>query len=581
MEGRKKSMLQAADYVVLGVVMLVSAGIGVYYRFTGGKQKTIEEYFSANRSMSVLPLSIALMVSFVSAITVLGISGEIYAHGTLFAVHYIGIVAATVVVGYFYLPVFFELDSMSVYEYLERRFGIAARLTTSIANYIQLTLYTGVVLYAPSLAIEATTGLSSKTSITLIAVICIFYSTVGGIKAVLVTDIFQGVLMFASLVCILAVASSEIDGGLGRVWQVASQRGRLEFFDFRPDPTIRHTCWSLICGCFCLFCSLYGVNQVEVQRLKTVKTLRAARLALFMNVPMLVSFGLMTCFCGLVLFVVYKDCDPVRSGQVGSADRLMPHFAATKMAVYPGLAGLFISGIFSASLSTISAMLNSLAAVFLEDYLKRLYRRAGRSFPAEKEAYFGKVLAVSNGLICTSIAFLAGSLGSLITLTVSITGSIAGPVLGIFTLGMFFEGANEKGAVVGIVTALLTCMWASFGQPRPKVPPLPASTDGCNFTVLPAGLSVAEPPRDPSSYFYLYRISYMWYSPMGATITLVVGYLASLLFDKFSRERPIEPDPSLFTPMLAERIRRKRSDAAKTTSSQVLALEEANARRNQ
>ena len=96
---------------------------------------------------------------------------------------------------------------------------------------MQLSLYTGVVLYAPSLAIEATTGLSSKASIMLIGVICVFYSTIGGIKAVLVTDIFQAVLMFASLVCIMVVASGEIDGGLWKVWEIARQGNRLEFFE--------------------------------------------------------------------------------------------------------------------------------------------------------------------------------------------------------------------------------------------------------------------------------------------------------------------------------------------------------------
>lgn len=116
-------------------------------------------------------------------------------------------------------------------KYLERRFGLAARLATSIANFMQLTLYTGMVLYAPSLAIEATTGLSSRTSIMMIAVICVFYSTIGGIKAVLVTDIFQGFLMFASLICIMVVANGEIEGGIGNVWNIAKQGGRIEFFE--------------------------------------------------------------------------------------------------------------------------------------------------------------------------------------------------------------------------------------------------------------------------------------------------------------------------------------------------------------
>lgn len=190
----------------------------------------------------------------------------------------------------------------------------------------------------------------------------------------------------------------------------------------------------------------------------------------------------MTSFCGLTLYVLYKDCNPKANGEIESFDRILPYFAATKMSVYPGLVGLFISGIFSASLSTISAMLNSLAAVFLEDYVKRVYIVMKKEYPADKGAFLGKILAVVIGCGTTAIAFLASSFGSLVQLTLTIMGSISGPVLGIFTLGMFFEGSNEKGAITGMVTALLTLIWAKAGHPRPKYHPPPASIAGCNFT---------------------------------------------------------------------------------------------------
>ncbi|XP_014220048.1 putative sodium-dependent multivitamin transporter [Copidosoma floridanum] len=576
MEPEKPSTLQPPDYAVIGVVMLISAGIGVYYRFTGGRQKTAEEYFVANRMMGVVPLGICLMVSFVSAITTLGISAEIYAHGTQFYVHYVGAVLATIVVAYFYLPVFFELNTVSVYEYLEKRFGVAARLATSVANFVQLTLYTGIVLYAPSLAIEATTGLSSTTSILWLGLICIFYSAIGGIKAVLVTDVFQGVLMFVSLVCIVAVASGEIEGGLASVWDTALKGQRVELLNFQVDPTVRHTWWCLVAGGFCLFCSL-GVNQVQVQRLLTVKSLRSSQLALFLSLPILVSYGTFTMFCGLVLYAVYRDCDPVAAGRIASHDRIMPYFAATKMSGYPGLVGLFVAGIFSASLSTVSAMLNSLALVFLEDYLKRGYARLGKTFPVEQTAAFGKTLAVANGLVSVGMALLAGSFGSLVQLTLSVMGSICGPVLGIFTLGMFIEEANEKGAIFGMSMALLTCLWANFGRSRTKAPMLPVTASGCaNFTAPPVNTTTLA---TGSPEFYLYRISYMWLGPMGLAITVVVGYCASLVFRELETRAGVattKPDPSLFTPWLARRIRRRRGAKEDATAGGqvVLGLEE-------
>ncbi|XP_076762940.1 putative sodium-dependent multivitamin transporter isoform X2 [Xylocopa sonorina] len=551
--------------------------------------------------MGVVPLAIALTVSFMSAITLLGISAENYVHGTQIMLLYLGGFFGTPIALYFYLPVFVELNTISVYEYLEKRFGMRARLVTSTANFLQLLLYTGVVLFAPSLALEATTGLSGDMSVLLIGLICTFYSTVGGIKAVLITDVFQGLLMFAGLGCVLGVAAGDLDGGLSNVWSIAQEGGRVEFFDFRIDPTVRHTWWSLLIGSTTIFLSFYAVNQVQVQRLLTaeyvyrslvkviqirtkneiwslvfVRSAKTSQRALLLSGPITLLLGILTSFSGLALYAVYRDCDPVTAGKIASFDRIMPHFAAERMSRVPGITGLFISGVFSASLSTISAMLNSLAAVALEDYVKPSYRRLGLEFPTEKATLIGKLLAVLNGFACLAVAYIAKSMSSMIEAAIGISGAIGGPVLGIFTLGMFVERANETGAIAGIVSALILCLWAVFGQPKPIPAKLPFSVDGCeNSTLLldHRNSTAFNDDTDESSYFYLYRVSYMWYNPLGLLITMVVGYVISLITNRIFRKDAREPDPSLFIPFLASRIRRRREDAAKTTSSQVFVLE--------
>ncbi|XP_076302458.1 putative sodium-dependent multivitamin transporter [Lasioglossum baleicum] len=570
------STLQWPDYLVIGVMLSISAGIGIYYRFTGGRQRTAEEYFSANRTMGVVPLAIALTVSFMSAITLLGFSAENYVHGTQIMLFYLGGFFGTPIVLYFYLPVFAQLNATSVYEYLEKRFGVGARIVTSAANFLQLLLYTGVVLFAPSLALEATTGLSGNMSVLLIGFICTFYSTVGGIKAVLITDVFQGLLMFLGLGCVLGIAAGDLEGGLSDVWNIAREDGRVNFFDFRIDPTVRHTWWGLLIGGTTIFLSLYAVNQVQVQRLLTAKSLKASEHALILSGPITMGLGILTSFSGLVLYGVYRNCDPVTSGKISSFDKIMPYFAAERMSRVPGITGLFISGVFSASLSTISAMLNSLAAMALEDYVKPLCRRFNIEFPMEKATLIGKVLAVINGFGCLAVAFIAKSMATLVEAAIGITGAIGGPVLGIFTLGMFVERANETGAIAGIISALITCTWAAFGQPKPVAPMLPLSVDGCdNATLLLDHRNVTrfDDHVDDSSYFYLYRISYVWYNPLGLFITLIVGYITSLITSRIFHKNAREPDPSLFVPLLASRIRRRRQDAEKTTNSQVLVLE--------
>lgn len=193
--------------------------------------------------------------------------------------------------------------------------------------------------------------------------------------------------------------------------------------------------------------------------------------------PFITLMGFLTCFTGLALYAIYRDCDPVASEKITTYDKIVPFFTAQRLS--PGLVGLIVSGIFSASLSTISAMMNSLAAVALEDYVKPLHRKFGVDFSDKKAIYTAKTLTVLNGIICLFLALLAKTMGRLVAVALSIHGAIGGPILGIFTLGMLCESANEIGTMIGMITALIVCLWTAFGQPKPPVMELPISIEGC------------------------------------------------------------------------------------------------------
>ncbi|XP_043284489.1 putative sodium-dependent multivitamin transporter [Venturia canescens] len=562
--------LEWPDYAVLGIVLCVSASIGVYYRFSGGRQKTAEEYFSADRSMSVPLLAIALMVAFMSAIAMLGISGEIYIYGSQFTLVNLGFSLGTPFAAFLYLPVFYHLQTMSIYEYLQRRFGMTARLVASLTNFVQMVLYTGVVLYAPALALEATTGLSSMMSVLVIGLICTFYSSIGGMKAVLATDVFQGVLMFASLFCIIGVAWYDFEGGFLEIWSKAGEGGRLEFLDFSLDPTQRHTFWGLMIGGAFFFLSNFAVNQIMIQRLLAARSLVQAQLALFLNVPLTVSMSLVTSLAGLALYAWFKDCDPVASGKVYSFDQVMPYFAKIRMSQIPGLSGFFIAGVFSASLSTVSAMINSLAAVAVADYIKPLYAAFGHDLSDSTASLLGKVFGTFNGLLILAVAYLASQLGSIMQLALAINGAMGGPLLGLFSLGIFVESANEAGSVIGILLSLAFSLWVVFGSPKPPVLDLPVSVANCstNLTAVDTALYDARlfalMDAEDGEYFYPYRISYMWYTPLGMVTTMLFGYIASLFVCCCAKVQ--EPDPDLFTPVIASCMRRRNAGNTKRNS---------------
>lgn len=577
------------DTLVLVSILIISALIGIYYRYTGGKQKTTQEYLMADQSMTTFPVSFSLMASFMSAISLMGVSNESYQFGTLFGAINISYVLSTPIAAYIFLPVFYRMRTTSVYEYLERRFGHATRLAASMAFTLQMVLYMGIALYAPALALEAVTGIPRGTAILVLGLVCTFYSTLGGLKAVLITDVFQSFLMFAAIFAVIGVSAIRA-GGLGAIWDVAQERGRVQYFDFSMDLTVRHTWWSLIIGGMVTYLSLYGVNQTQVQRLLSVHNLKSAQSALWWNLPILGMLSFSTIFSGLAIFYYYRDCDPVLNGRIKSRDQLMPLFAVDTMGnlveckmihqtihdfasptsgQYPGLCGLFVSGIFSASLSTVSSAVTSLSAVTLEDYLKPLYKAIFKRTLIDSQSTLPtKIIACIYGLLCILLAFGAGSMGGVLQASLTIFGVVGGPLLGIFTLGVCTVRTNQRGVLLGFLLGLTFSFWIGFGGPKPAPTPLPLSTTGCelrNVTEVAQAVQATMSGAEPH-FFWLYRLSYLWFCVLGFLITIAIGYCASLTlthfniadnsqiyFDKCHKQL----DYDLFAPILSRRWRRQ------------------------
>lgn len=262
-------------------------------------------------------------------------------------------------------------------------------------------------------------------------------------------------------------------GGFENIFKAASEGKRLEFFNFDPDPTVRHTWFTLTIGGMFTYLSLYAVNQVQVQRLLTVKSLKAAQQALWWNWPILSALSVTTSFSGLVIYYFYQKCDPLLSGRITSRDQNMAIYVMDALSHIPGVAGLFVSGIFSASLSSVSSCLNSLAAVTLEDYLKPLYlfiMKKPLEMSPTRSAIPSKIIAGVYGIVCIGTAFLAQRVGGILQVSLTIFGVVGGPLLGLFTLGMSTKSANERGSIVGLFSGIIISMWIGFGHPKPPAP---------------------------------------------------------------------------------------------------------------
>ncbi|XP_006625827.2 solute carrier family 5 member 6a isoform X1 [Lepisosteus oculatus] len=554
------------DYVIFALLLLLSSGIGLYYAFSGGRQRTMQEFLLADRSMSCLPVALSLLATFQSAVAILGVPAEIYTSGTQYWFLGTSYVLGLLIPAHIFIPMFYRLRLTSAYEYLELRFNKVVRLCGTITFIFQMVIYMGVVLYAPALALNAVTGFDLWGAVLTVGLVCTFYTALGGLKAVIWTDVFQTVVMFAGQLAVIVVGAYQA-GGIEAVWKKAQEGNRISGLDLNPDPLERHTFWTLGVGGVFMMLALYGVNQAQVQRYLSSRTEKEAITSCYVVFPCQQIVLALGCLMGLVMYARYGEESPLASGYVKAKDQMVLYFVMDVLKDLPGLPGLFLACLFSGALSTISSAFNSLATVTMEDLIKP-------HFPDMTEyraTLLSKSLALGYGLICLGMAYIASQMGSVLQASLSIFGMIGGPLLGLFCLGMFFPWANPTGAVTGLVAGLVMAFWIGIGSfvsqtvGSDPLPPLntTALPDTGNMTTVAMTTlvsAVANKAR-PTGLQHFYSLSYMWYSAHNSTTVVIVGLLVSFLTGPM-KEKDVTPGtiyPVLGTLLffLPERYREK------------------------
>lgn len=363
---------EAWDYVVFAALFVISSGIGVFFAIKERKKTTSREFLVGGRQMSFAPVALSLTASFMSAVTVLGTPAEVYRFGASFLIFLISYAFVVFFTSELFLPVFYRSGITSTYEYLQLRFNKPVRYAATIIYILQTILYTGVVVYAPALALNQVTGFNLWASVFATGIVCTFYCSLGGLKAVVWTDAFQMVVMIVGFLTVLIQGSNHV-GGFDNVLEQARNGSRLDIVDFDVDPLRRHTFWTIAVGGTFTWLGIYGVNQSTIQRCISCKTEKHAKLALYFNLLGLWIIVVCAVFCGLIMYAYYKDCDPWTSGAILAPDQLMPYFVMEIFATMPGLPGLFVACAFSGTLSTVAASINALATVTFEDFVKSCF----------------------------------------------------------------------------------------------------------------------------------------------------------------------------------------------------------------
>lgn len=537
------------DYLIFAILLVISTGIGLYYALSGGRQKTTQEFLLADRSMGFVPVALSLLATFQSAVAILGVPAEIYTYGTQYWFLGVGYIFGLLIPAHVFLPLFYRLKVTSAYEYLGLRFNKSVRIAGTLTFIFQMVVYMGVVLYTPALALNAVTGLNVWISVVVLGVICTIYTTIGGLKAVIWTDVFQTLVMVAGQLAVIIVGAQNA-GGIANVWEINYNAGKISGIDFDPDPFKRHTFWTLGFGGVFMMLALYGVNQAQVQRYLSARSEKEAIFSVYLVFPCQQLMLAIGSIMGLVMYARYQECNPRVMGDVTSNDQMVLYFVMDVLQDYPGLPGLFVACIFSGALSTISSAFNSLATVTMADFVRPYFP----NMTEKRATLVSKGLACMYGLVCLAMAFLASLMGSVLSAALSIFGMVGGPLLGLFIVGMLFPWTNAIGAISGLAVSLPLALWLGIGSimynnanAGPPAGPPPQCLNMSDFTTAAttafATTTVATTTVAPPALMGLakfYSLSYMWYTAHNAAIVVVVGLVVSFITG-YTKGRDVDP----------------------------------------
>ena len=500
--------LTIADILIIAFFLGATLYLGL--RFARRKQST-QSFFLAKGKVPAWAIGMSLLSSMISSVTFLAYPGEGYSSNWILLVQ--GLMVPVVLLGiiWFVVPLYRKVIGLSTYEYFEKRFGTFARYYSSLAFVLRQFSAMGTIFFLLALALSSMIGCNTTLMILLIGSIIILINLLGGIEAVIWLDVLQGFLLFASGITCLGILVFSAAGSPAEAWHIAKAAHRTGFGPYTWDLTNLTFIVMAINGVFYAI-QKYGTDQTVVQRYLTAKTDKAAIRASLMGVLLTVPVWTMFMLIGTGLFVYYR-MHPIPAGI--RADAVFPYFIMTRLPA--GLVGFILSAMTSAAICSMSADLNSLGAVGVEDYYRKL--KPGRSDRHYLQA--AKYIVAAAGLISIGIAMLYvnagtdGVLGIVFTLYAIFSGGISG----IFLLGLFSPRTNRQGLNIGIIACILFTSYAFLTSTKVGV--------GAHKTLL----------LDLGAYnFTQNKLMLGVYSHV---VVIVIGYVASLFFP-----RP-EIDPNL------------------------------------
>ena len=486
--------LNLLDWII---IIIYLAGMIALSFFLARGQKNARDYYLGGNKTGPLPIALSTMATQCSTNSLLGAPAFVAfaaGGGILWLQYELAVPFAMLILMALIFPVFRRLNLISLYGYLERRYDRKTRIAVSVLFQFLRAFSTGVTVYGIALVLMVCLDLPFWGAVLLLGGITVVYDVLGGMRAVIWSDVVQVVVLFGAIIAAVAMAV-HLTGGFENVFFFFDPQ-RLQAVDFAHHGLgDGHTFafWPMLVGGLFLYLSYYGCDQTQAQRELSTRSVNDTRRALFLDgmlrFPLVASY----CFLGVCLGAYATAHPGFATGLPPAGDGSVNYNLAVPIFVlkhFPhGLIGLVMVGLLAAAMSSLDSTLNALSALSLQDIVKGF---AKKKLSSRVEIRLSKLLTVFWGVVCLAFSFYVGNVAQTIIESVNKIGSlINGPLLAVFVMGMLSRRVNGQGAMLGLIAGFFLNLWL---------------------------------------WKYAPDISWLWWNVMGFIAACVVGYPASTAF---------------------------------------------------
>jgi len=450
----RPKLLSTLDWAVLGIYLIAMLGMGLYF-YLKDAQSSESNFFLGGRSIPFWAAGISLYASNASSISYIAVPAKAFATNWQYLMSNLIVVVGLIFVAIWIAPLLRRLNLTSVFEYLETRFHPSIRMLSSVLFIVfQLGGRMTVILYLPSLALSTVTGIDITICILVMGFVTICYTVLGGMKAVIWTDVLQLFVMFGGTIFAIIFIISKLDGGTAEFISTALADDKFKLVDWSFNLT-EATVWGFVFLVFFDTILTFPKDQVLMQRLFSTSSPKQAGRSMWTFSAIVIPGSAMFFLIGTALYVFYQ-LHPERMDPSLSLDATFPLFISAELPV--GITGLIIAGIFAAAMSTLSSILNSVATVSTVDF----YEKWNTNKNEKTNVRFAEIVTVIAGLIGISLALLLSrfNISSLLDVALELWGLLGGGFAGAYTLGMFTRRANWQGVMVGVIVSFMVTFFA-------------------------------------------------------------------------------------------------------------------------